>query len=172
MVTEKTNPERRPYLITDEVEARVEYGRLTEMGFVVRLPGRPLDLGGFVQALEQGQEIQIRRGRTAGDTLDHDAIDIMETLGILDPTGTFSLLTAEEYFPVIPGQVLTEDDFVQVAVNKGSVDLMRIATNPYTGEPFLDEKNRLIVRRYYGTKIGKSGQPTPNFTKTKPGRLM
>ena len=164
--------EPKAYIITTEAEARVEFGRLTDYGFEVRRLGQRLDLPGFIQALEQGLEIQIRHGRTAGDTVDYDAIEIMSTLGLLDPAGTYQLLTAEEYFPFVPGQILTGDDFVQVAADKGSVDLTRTATNPDTGEPFLDEAKRPIIRRYYGTQIGKSGDAVPSFTKKPQGRVM
>lgn len=163
---------RKPHIITDEAEARTEYARLIDFGFEVRRPGRALDITGFVEALERGEEIQVRRGLTAGDKLDYDAAEIAVTLGPLDPLGTYQMLVEADYSPRVPGTLLTEDEFVEIAAARGVVDLVRTARNPYTGEPFFDEVKRPIVRRYYGTTIGKSGTPAPNFTKRLQGRVM
>ncbi len=152
-----TTEKRRSHIITDEGEARIEYKKLVAMRFEVRGRGKTLDEVAFTEALVDGTQVSVRRAGWAGETIHQEDWEYMRDIleyAKSNPAEVYAMLVAADYEPYLQGRVLSEAEFVEMAKNQGTIDLVRERLNT---------KDERLVDRYYGTKIGSSNTPMLSF---------
>jgi len=140
------NPEKinREYW---EARARKEFQQMTKFGFIVRRHGEVLNAENFGVSCMLRQEIWLWKPGLASDTIDPGS----ESNFIIDPedidtdwrTAYDDVVNNTDRVPYLPGEILDEDEYVELALEFGAVDLQRTRDN---GQ----------VLRTYGTVIGSS----------------
>lgn len=134
---------RKPHIITDEAEARTEYGRLMAMNFEVYAAAAPLTEDEFVLLCGVGGEVVVRsRG--------YQSEGYWEVAEVNVPTeeapDVYAEINEAGYELVLPPTPLSEGEFVVLAAEKGMIDMKRVRPD-----------GRVV--RYYGTQIGHSNSP-------------
>jgi len=119
---------------------------MAEYGFIPRQIGELLDEDGFVTSCLLNEAIWLRRLRVASDIIEpgdeaHYTLE-PETIEI-NPREAFSAILKSGRVPYLPGHILEEDEYVELALAYGAVDLERTRKN---GE----------LLRTYGSIIGSS----------------